>query len=129
MDDELTMSSLNELCAFGVRIALDDFGTGHSSLSYLQKFCFDAIKIDRSFIASSGGDDVNATLVRTVIFLGRELGISVIAEGIETEEQRARLQAQGCRLAQGYLFGRPRPSSEWLDRHLDESCAPARRSA
>jgi diguanylate cyclase (GGDEF)-like protein len=129
MDDELTMSSLNELRALGVRVALDDFGTGHSSLSYLQKFCFDTIKIDRSFIASSGGDDVNATLVRTVIFLGRELGISVVAEGIETEEQRARLQAQGCRLAQGYLFGRPRPASEWLDRYSGESCGLLRRSA
>jgi len=117
MDDELTMGALNELRALGVLVALDDFGTGHSSLSYLQKFRFDAIKIDRSFIGSSGGDAINAALVRTVISLGRELGILVIAEGIETEEQRARLLGQGCRLAQGYLFGRPRPADEWLGGH------------
>jgi diguanylate cyclase (GGDEF)-like protein/PAS domain S-box-containing protein len=130
MDDELTMSALNELRALGVRVALDDFGTGHSSLSYLQKFCFDTIKIDRSFVGSSGGDHVNAALVRTIISLGRELGISVIAEGIETEEQRARLEAQGCRLAQGYLFGRPRPANEWLKNYPgDASFSPARLSA
>jgi diguanylate cyclase (GGDEF)-like protein/PAS domain S-box-containing protein len=120
MDDELTMCALSELRALGVLVALDDFGTGHSSLSYLQKFRFDAIKIDRSFIGSSAGDAVNAALVRTVISLGRELDIQVIAEGIETEEQRARLHGQGCRLAQGYLFGKPRPADEWL-RHYFSS--------
>ncbi len=118
MDDELTMSALNELRALGVRVALDDFGTAHSSLSYLQKFRFDTIKIDRSFIGSNAGDEINKALVRTVISLGRELGVSVIAEGVETEDQRARLHAQGCRLAQGYLFGRPRPADEWLKKYF-----------
>jgi diguanylate cyclase (GGDEF)-like protein/PAS domain S-box-containing protein len=130
MDDELTMCALNELRALGVLVALDDFGTGHSSLSYLQKFRFDTIKIDRSFIGSSAGDAINAALVRTVISLGRELGIQVIAEGIETEEQRARLHAQGCRLAQGYLFGKPRPADEWLTDYSSGGLAErARRSA
>jgi diguanylate cyclase (GGDEF)-like protein/PAS domain S-box-containing protein len=130
MDDELTMGALNELRALGVLVALDDFGTGHSSLSYLQKFRFDAIKIERSFIGSSGGDAINAALVRTVISLGRELGILVIAEGIETEEQRVRLHGQGCRLAQGYLFGRPRPADEWLGSHPPGGLAePLRLSA
>jgi diguanylate cyclase (GGDEF)-like protein/PAS domain S-box-containing protein len=114
MDDEQTRASLAELRRLGVRFALDDFGTGHSSLSYLQKFRFDTIKIDRSFVGSIG-DQVNATLVRAVVSLGRELGIAVVAEGIETEEQREKLASQGCRYAQGYLFGKPRPAREWLD--------------
>jgi EAL domain-containing protein (putative c-di-GMP-specific phosphodiesterase class I) len=116
MDDDQTKAALAELRSLGVRFALDDFGTGHSSLSYLQKFRFDTIKIDRSFVGSSDADQVNATLVRAVVSLGRELGIAVVAEGIETEEQRDKLASQGCRFAQGYLFGRPRPARDWLDR-------------
>jgi diguanylate cyclase (GGDEF)-like protein/PAS domain S-box-containing protein len=115
MDDDQTKAALSELRALGVRFALDDFGTGHSSLSYLQKFRFDTIKIDRSFVALSAADQVNATLVRAVVSLGRELGILVVAEGIETEDQREKLTSQGCRYAQGYLFGRPRPAREWLE--------------
>ena len=129
MDDESTLCALEEIHAMGVRVALDDFGTGHSSLSYLQKFHFDTIKIDRSFIASSAGDRINAALVRTVISLGRELGIAVIAEGVETEAQRADLAAQGCLLAQGYLFGRPRAADAWLDACPHETAERERRSA
>jgi diguanylate cyclase (GGDEF)-like protein/PAS domain S-box-containing protein len=128
MDDEQTKASLAELRTLGVRFALDDFGTGHSSLSYLQKFRFDTIKIDRSFVASIGVDQVNATLVRAVVSLGRELGIGVVAEGIETEEQRETLARQGCRLAQGYLFGRPRPAREWLE-ELEAAQPPLLRRA
>ncbi len=128
MDDEQTKATLAELRMLGVRFALDDFGTGHSSLSYLQKFRFDSIKIDRSFVASIGVDQVNATLVRAVVSLGRELGIGVVAEGIENEEQREKLASQGCRLAQGYLFGRPRPAREWLD-ELEAAQAPLLRRA
>jgi diguanylate cyclase (GGDEF)-like protein/PAS domain S-box-containing protein len=123
MDDDQTKAALGELRGLGVRFALDDFGTGHSSLSYLQKFSFDTIKIDRSFVGASDADQVNATLVRAVVSLGRELGIAVVAEGIETEEQRDKLAAQGCRYAQGYLFGRPGPAREWIDR-LDPTQAP-----
>ena len=116
MDDDHTKASLDELRAMGVHFALDDFGTGHSSLSYLQKFRFDTIKIDRSFVVSSNVDQVSATLVRAVVSLGKELGIYVVAEGIEAEDQRKKLTAWGCRYAQGYLFGRPLPAREWLDR-------------
>jgi EAL domain-containing protein (putative c-di-GMP-specific phosphodiesterase class I) len=116
MDDDHTKASLDELRAMGVHFALDDFGTGHSSLSYLQKFRFDTIKIDRSFVISSNVDQVSATLVRAVVSLGKELGIYVVAEGIEAEDQRKKLTAWGCRYAQGYLFGRPLPAREWLDR-------------
>jgi EAL domain-containing protein (putative c-di-GMP-specific phosphodiesterase class I) len=125
MDDDQTRAALAELRGLGVRFALDDFGTGHSSLSYLQKFRFDTIKIDRSFVAASDADQVNATLVRAVVSLGRELGISVVAEGIETEEQRDKLASQGCRYAQGYLFGRPGPAREWLDRLAPDPAARA----
>ena len=130
MDNEQTKASLAELRRLGVRFALDDFGTGHSSLSYLQKFRFDTIKIDRSFVASIGADQVNAALVRAVVSLGRELGIAVVAEGIETEAQRETLASQGCRYAQGYLFGKPRPAREWLDGMSAAAPeAPMRRSA
>jgi diguanylate cyclase (GGDEF)-like protein/PAS domain S-box-containing protein len=120
MDDDNTKAALDELRAIGVRFALDDFGTGHSSLSYLQKFRFDTIKIDRSFVVASNVDPVSATLVRTIVSLGKELDIHVVAEGIEAEDQRKKLTAWGCRYAQGYLFGHPLPAYEWLDR-LDET--------
>ncbi|HLJ71010.1 MAG TPA: EAL domain-containing protein, partial [Roseiarcus sp.] len=91
---------------------------------------FDTIKIDRSFVASIGADEVNAALVRAVVSLGRELGIAVVAEGIETEAQRETLASQGCRYAQGYLFGKPRPAREWLDGMSAAAPeAPMRRSA
>ena len=114
VDDAYTTSALRELRALGVQVALDDFGAGYSSLSYLQKFRFDVIKIDRAFIASECGDMVTPVLLRTILNLGRELGAAVVAEGVETEEQRVSLCADGARLAQGYLFGRPRPAREYL---------------
>lgn len=109
MDDRRTWASLNELKAMGLRIALDDFGTGQSSLSYLQKFTFDKIKIDRSFAAQAHLNPVNAAVVRAVLSLGRDLGIRVVAEGVETEEELAWLRREGCRWFQGYLFGKPQP--------------------
>ncbi len=106
-DDSFTKDALAELRQLGVEIALDDFGTGHSSLHYLQKFRFDKIKIDRSFVASFDKDRTNGAVVRAVVNLGRELDIEVIAEGIETQEQFVSLAALGCHSAQGYLMGRP----------------------
>lgn len=100
-------AELERLHALGVRIALDDFGTGWSSLSMLQRFPIDCIKIDRSFVASMDINRDNRAIVQAVIELGRALGHEVIAEGVETAEQAELLRSIGCTLAQGYLFGRP----------------------
>jgi diguanylate cyclase (GGDEF)-like protein/PAS domain S-box-containing protein len=106
-DDRNTGLTLRGLRRLGVRVALDDFGIGHSSLSYLHRFRFDKIKIDRSFVSSIGSDPVNGAIVRAVIRLGEELGIAIVAEGVETDEQADALRAENCHLFQGYLFGRP----------------------
>ncbi|PIK69384.1 bifunctional diguanylate cyclase/phosphodiesterase, partial [Methylobacterium frigidaeris] len=97
----------------GVRIALDDFGTGYSSLSYLRRFPFDAIKIDRSFIADIADPDT-AAIVRAVVGIAAQLGATITAEGIETEAQLAAVRQEGCTEAQGYLFGRPVPLEDGL---------------
>jgi diguanylate cyclase (GGDEF)-like protein/PAS domain S-box-containing protein len=96
----------------GVQVALDDFGTGYSSLSYLKKFDIDYIKIDRSFVSNlaSGSDDM--ALCEAIIVMAHKLGIKVVAEGVETEEQRRLLAASGCDYAQGYLFSRPVTAEE-----------------
>jgi EAL domain-containing protein (putative c-di-GMP-specific phosphodiesterase class I) len=111
-DDRGTVAALNDLRGLGVRISLDDFGTGYSSLSYVQKFPFDVIKIDRTFTSHIDRDKINAAAVRAIIALARDLGISVVAEGVETPEERDALVALGCDKAQGYLFGRPQAPSQ-----------------
>jgi EAL domain-containing protein (putative c-di-GMP-specific phosphodiesterase class I) len=99
----------------GVRIAMDDFGTGYSSLSYLQSFPFDKIKIDRSFVCNLGQNAQSSAIVRAIIGLGRDLHLPVIAEGVETEDQRAFLERERCHEIQGYLIGRPRPIVDYAD--------------
>jgi EAL domain-containing protein (putative c-di-GMP-specific phosphodiesterase class I) len=91
----------------GISIAIDDFGTGHASLATLHVFTFDKIKIDQLFVRQSASNRPSAAIVRAVLALGRGLGIPVLAEGIETQDQLAFLIAEGCELGQGYLFGRP----------------------
>jgi diguanylate cyclase (GGDEF)-like protein/PAS domain S-box-containing protein len=113
MDDSASLGVLRRAKALGVRIAIDDFGTGFSSLSYLQSFPFDKIKIDRSFIANLDGNPQSAAIVRGVLGLARGLHLPVIAEGVETEEQLAFLEREGCDEIQGYLMGRPRPIEEY----------------
>ena len=108
-DTELTLATLRRLRALGVRIAMDDFGTGYSSLSYLRSFPFDKIKIDRSFMRTSTGDDM--AIIEAVIGLGRSLGMSTTAEGIETEAQLDAVRANGCTEAQGFLLSPPLPGS------------------
>jgi diguanylate cyclase (GGDEF)-like protein len=112
-DTEATLATLARLRALGIKLALDDFGTGYSSLGYLQKFRFDKIKIDRSFI-SRLGRDVNAeAIVRAVVGMTDALGIRANAEGVETSEQAAMLRAEGCSEAQGYLYSRPITGEEF----------------
>ncbi|WP_417690670.1 putative bifunctional diguanylate cyclase/phosphodiesterase [Roseibium sp.] len=96
----------------GVSVAMDDFGTGYSSLSTLQSFPFDKIKIDREFVKSLGDSQQSSAIIRSTILLGASLGIPVLAEGVETEEQLAILKMEGCKAVQGYLFGRPQPEAE-----------------
>ncbi|TIM95576.1 MAG: EAL domain-containing protein [Mesorhizobium sp.] len=105
-ESEAVLRTLRQLRGLGIRIALDDFGTGYSSLGYLRRFPVDKIKIDRSFIHDLGNRDT-AAIVRTVIGLGAELGITVTAEGVETEAQLDILRGNGCTEAQGYLIGVP----------------------
>lgn len=117
------VSMLRRIKAMGVRIAMDDFGTGYSSLSYLQAFPFDKIKIDKSFIQAIGRTEQATTIIRAVIGLCRGLGIPVIAEGVETEEQRSFLAQEHCPEIQGYIIGRPAPIqvySKVVD-HLDSA--------
>lgn len=110
-ESELVLHTLMQLRSMGVRIALDDFGTGYSSLSYLKRFPIDTLKIDRSFVRDL--DDVDtAAIVRAIVGLAGRLGISVTAEGVETEAQRALLKKLGCNEAQGFLIGAPVPEPE-----------------
>jgi diguanylate cyclase len=95
-----------------VKLALDDFGTGYSSLIYLRRFAFDKIKLDKSFLDSLEDTGESAILVHSVVHLGRALGLTVTAEGVETVEQQRFLQAVGCHLLQGYLFAKPVPAAQ-----------------
>lgn len=109
-DDKLLL--LHQLRALGIRIALDDFGTGYSSLSYLRSFPFDKIKIDRSFVKDNGYVTGQAAIIRAITALGGSLGMSTIAEGVETPDQLARIRAEGCTSVQGYLFSKPVPVAQ-----------------
>ncbi|WP_168188956.1 EAL domain-containing protein [Thiomicrorhabdus sediminis] len=105
-----TLTSLNEL---GIKLSLDDFGTGYSSLSYLRHYPFDILKIDRSFINDINSDSEDYALVHATIDMAQALSLTVVAEGIETEEQLSALQEMQCPLGQGYLFGKPMPANEF----------------
>jgi len=111
-DQKRALAVLQELKALGVRIAMDDFGTGFSSLSSLQSFPFDKIKIDKSFVEKIEQDDRAMVIVRAVLGLGRSLEIPVVAEGVETEQQLQFLRGEACAEVQGYAIGRPMPVRE-----------------
>jgi len=107
-----TLKTLHQLRDLGVRIAMDDFGTGYSSLRYLRSFPFDRIKIDRSFIQEMLSNNESAAIISAVVALSQRLGIMTTAEGVETEEQMSRIQAEGCDTVQGFLIGRPATPEE-----------------
>ena len=118
-----TSSALAELKAIGVRLAVDDFGTGYSSLSYLTRFPIDALKLDQSFVRNINVNKNDAIVARTINTMGRSLKLTVIAEGVETKEQLAFLQAAGCDEAQGYYFSRPVAAEQFA--RLLEAGVPA----
>ncbi len=111
-DTAANLQLLNELKSLGVRISMDDFGTGYSSLGNLRSFPFDKIKIDRSFVSDLENSPDSAAIVRAVLSLGRGLGMTTTAEGVETSDQLAYLRAEGCVEVQGFYFSEPRPAAE-----------------
>lgn len=104
---ELAATTLSKLRALGLQLSIDDFGTGYSSLSYLHRFPVNILKIDRSFVSRMNAGDENLEIVRTIVALAHNLGMHVVAEGIETEEQMRQLKALTCEYGQGYLFSKP----------------------
>jgi len=113
-DIDDAVSKMTELREFGIRFSIDDFGTGYSSLSYLTRLPLDKLKIDQSFVRNITSDPADAAIVETIIAMTRHLGIDVIAEGVEREEELNFLQENGCRLYQGYYFSKPVPEDEFL---------------
>lgn len=114
MDDTAeTVVNINTLCEMGVRLSIDDFGTGYSSLGYLQRYPFDTLKIDRSFITDAIENPMSLRLVETIITMAQGMGLEVIAEGVETEQQLDMLRARHCDLIQGYLMGKPMPLADF----------------
>ena len=111
------MDVIERICSLGVRISIDDFGTGYSSLGRLVELPIQELKIDRTFVMDMGGDGPGAAIVRSTIDLGHHLGLEVVAEGVETEEQLRELRTLGCDGAQGFHLLRPLPADEvgaWL---------------
>ena len=119
-DCTATLIALRELGSLGVRLALDDFGTGYSSLGYLKRFPLHILKVDKSFIG--GSDTESRAISRAIIGLGRSLGLEVVAEGVERNEQLDFLHQEACHLAQGYWFSRPRPAAELQRLFNGEDC-------
>ncbi|MBD5654233.1 MAG: EAL domain-containing protein [Candidatus Eremiobacteraeota bacterium] len=109
--DRASSETLDRLRRAGLRLAIDDFGTGYSSLRYLQAFPFDYLKIDGSFVRGKGPELASEPIIAMIVALGKSIGVSVIAEGVETERQAAALERLGCASGQGFLFGRPAPAS------------------
>ena len=110
-DVDVAEKVLKRLHAMGIGLALDDFGTGHSSLAQLKRFPFDVIKVDRSFLAPTDASG-DTKILSSIVALAHELGLDVVAEGVEDERDARRLRDLGCEYAQGYFFGAPLPASE-----------------
>jgi EAL domain-containing protein (putative c-di-GMP-specific phosphodiesterase class I) len=117
-DAEYALRVLNRLSAMGVKLAIDDFGTGYSSLAYLKRLPVEEVKIDKSFVLNMQHDDNDAVIVRSIIDLARNLGLRVVAEGVETTGAWDALRDMGCDIAQGYVISRPLPVDQlnaWLE--------------
>jgi EAL domain-containing protein (putative c-di-GMP-specific phosphodiesterase class I) len=112
IEQQATFAMLHKLRSLGVRIAMDDFGTGYSSLSYLRSFPFDEIKIDSSFIRNVSKEGNSLAIIRAVTGLSTSLGMTTIAEGVETVEQLERVRSEGCNEIQGFLISQPRPAQQ-----------------
>ena len=130
-NSDANIQVLNRLHELGLKVALDDFGTGYASLNYLLTFPFDKIKIDRSFIAEINSREESSAIVSAVIGLANSLGMCTLAEGVEDEAQLARLKQHGCRMVQGWLFGKAMPSAHYQPhaeplRVIPEGPAPVR---
>jgi len=110
-----TIRKMEALKRLGVRFSIDDFGTGYSSLAYLKRLPMDEIKIDRSFVRDITTDPSDANLVEIIITMAERLGLAVVAEGVETEEQLDFLRDKGCRLFQGYYFSRPQTLEDFTE--------------
>jgi EAL domain-containing protein (putative c-di-GMP-specific phosphodiesterase class I) len=131
-DVEKTLVELKALKKSGVSLSIDDFGTGYSSLSYLKRFPIDTIKIDRSFVKDLHNDADDAAICAAILAMSTQLGLRVVAEGVETREQLEFLRRHGCHHIQGFLFGKPKSSAEFFeflaslsggDKHPDRATA------
>ncbi len=124
---EHCIDTLRALKALGITLAIDDFGTGYSSLSYLKRLPVDRLKIDRSFVEGVPADHDDTAIVATILAMARNLGLEVIAEGVETEDQLRHLTAAHCDEYQGYLLGRPEPA-EAIDARFSVAAETARQT-
>jgi EAL domain-containing protein (putative c-di-GMP-specific phosphodiesterase class I) len=116
-DSDRAMTVMRDLKKLGIRLALDDFGTGYSSLSYLRRLPIDIVKIDQGFIADIGAAPEGRAIAAAVTNLAHVLGLTVIAEGVETQRQCDEIRAMGCEFAQGYFYARPMPTAA-ISAHL-----------
>ena len=124
---DVTTATLQRLSNMGIELSIDDFGTGYSSLSYLKRFAIDKLKIDRSFVKDVPGDANDAAIAATIIAMARNLNLEVVAEGVETEEQRTFLQERGCHIMQGRLFSAPVKAIDITDMLVNNRAEPIKR--
>jgi EAL domain-containing protein (putative c-di-GMP-specific phosphodiesterase class I) len=126
-DHELALTVLKSLDSMGVSLSIDDFGTGYSSMSYLKTMPVKELKIDRTFVMGMANDPDSAVIVRSAVDLGHNLGMTVVAEGVEDTTTRSDLGDMGCDLVQGYQICRPIPAKElelWIDTYLTVNSSP-----